>query len=446
MISVLLVEDDPDVLELTRLFLERDLELNIDVCSSVKEALRKLNNKIYNVIVSDYLMPEINGIQLLKTLKFQGIETPFIVFTGQGGEDIAIEALNSGATFYLQKSENPRFQFAKLRKMIHEAALKQKTEEMYREQNICVVIPAYNEELLIGPTLASVPDYVFRIYAVDDASTDRTPEIIREYAEKDIRIIHIRHEINGGVGASIATGYREALKEGMDIAVVMAGDNQMDPAYLPQFLDPIINRQADYAVGNRLQGTEFRKGMPKLRIFGNALLTLLTKIASGYWQLMDPQNGYTVISRRALERLDLGTIYPRYGYCNDLLVKLNAYGFKAVNVNHKARYNIGEISGIKYRTYIFRLSRLLLKDFLWRLKEKYVLLNFHPLVFFYVLGAICILTSIVLGTYSLYIKLVFDEALFIRATLSILLFFIGSMFLLFAMLFDMEQERNMGWV
>ncbi len=120
MISVLLVEDDPDVLELTRLFLERDLELNIDVCSSVKEALRKLNNKIYNVIVSDYLMPEINGIQLLKTLKFQGIETPFIVFTGQGGEDIAIEALNSGATFYLQKSENPRFQFAKLRKMIHE--------------------------------------------------------------------------------------------------------------------------------------------------------------------------------------------------------------------------------------------------------------------------------------------------------------------------------------
>ena len=445
MISVLLVEDDPDVLELTRLFLERDLELNIDVCSSVKEALRKLNNKIYNVIVSDYLMPEINGIQLLKTLKFQGIETPFIVFTGQGGEDIAIEALNSGATFYLQKSENPRFQFAKLRKMIHEAALKQKTEETYREQNICVVIPAYNEELLIGQTIASVPDYIFRIYVVDDASTDRTPEIIREYAEKDIRVTHIRHEVNGGVGMSIATGYRESLKEGMDITVVMAGDNQMDPVYLPQFLDPIINRQADYAVGNRLQGTEFRKGMPGLRLFGNALLTLLTKIASGYWQLMDPQNGYTAISRRALERLDLGTIYPRYGYCNDLLVKLNAYGFKAVNVNHKSRYNIGEVSGIKYRTYIFRLSRLLFKDFLWRLKEKYVILNFHPLVFFYFFGMICILTSVILGTYSLYIKIVFDEALFIRATLSILLFFMGSMFLLFAMLFDMEQERNMGW-
>ena len=446
MISVLLVEDDPDVLELTRLFLERDLELTIDVCSSVKEALRKLNHKIYNVIVSDYIMPEINGIQLLKTLKFQGIETPFILFTGKGGEETAIEALNSGATFYLQKSENPRFQFAKLRKMIHEAALKQRTEEIYRENNICVVIPAYNEEKLIGPTLASVPDYIFRIYAVDDASTDRTPEIIREYAEKDTRILHIRHEINQGVGASIASGYREALTEGMDIAVVMAGDNQMDPAYLPNFLDPIINRQADYAVGNRLQTSEYSKGMPPWRFFGNALLTLLTKIASGYWQLMDPQNGYTAISRRALERLDLKNIYPRYGYCNDILVKLNAYGFKAMNINHPARYNIGEKSGIRYRTYIFRLSRLLLRDFFWRLKEKYMILNFHPLVFFYFFGVVIVLTGIIFGIWSIYLKIIQDTELFaIRAALSLLIFFMGLIFLLFAMLFDMEQERNIGW-
>jgi len=445
MISVLLVEDDPDVLELTRLFLERDLELNIDVCSSVKEALRKLNHKIYNVIVSDYVMPEINGIQLLKTLKFQGIETPFILFTGKGGEETAIEALNSGATFYLQKSENPRFQFARLRKMIHEAALKQHTEEIYRENNIGVIIPAYNEEKFIGPTLASVPDYIFRIYAIDDASTDRTTEIIREYAEKDTRIIHIRHEINKGVGASIISGYNEALKEGMDITVVMAGNNQMDSSYLPKFLDPIINRRADYAVGNRLQGTEYSKGMPLWRFFGNTLLTLLTKIASGYWQLMDPQNSYTAISRRALERIDRNKIYPRYGYCNDILVKLNAYGFKAVNVNYPARYNIRENSGIRYRMYFFRLSWVLFKDFLWRLKEKYVVLNFHPLVFFYFFGSIVILISIISGIYSLYIKLIWDEPLFIRATLSLLLFFMGLMFLLFAMLFDMEQERNSWW-
>ena len=444
MISVLLVEDEPEVLELTRLFLERDTELTVDACLSVKEALRKLNHKIYNVIVSDYIMPEINGIQLLKTLKFQGIDTPLIIFTGHGGDDVALEALSSGAAFYLQKSANPRFQFAKLRKMIYEAALKQRTEEVYREHNICVVVPAFNEEKLVGKTLDSIPDYIFRIYAVDDASTDRTPDIISARAEKDSRIVPIRHEINRGVGGAISTGYREALKEGMDIAVVMAGDNQMDPAYLPGFLDPLIGKKADYAVGNRLQGPEYRKGMPAWRFFGNALLTLLTKIASGYWQLMDPQNGYTAISRRALEQIDPNAIYPRYGYCNDILVRLNTYSFKAVNINHPSRYNIGEISGIRYRTYIFRLSRLLFKDFFWRMKEKYLILNFHPLVFFYFFGTLCTFTSLFLGAYTLYGKIVNMEPLFIRATLALILLFIGSMFILFAMLFDMEQERNIG--
>ncbi|MFA5348558.1 MAG: glycosyltransferase [Methanoregula sp.] len=444
MISVLLVEDEPEVLELTRLFLERDTELSIDTCLSVDEALRKLNHKVYNVIVTDYVMPEMNGIQLLKTLKFRGIDTPLIIFTGKGDEEIAIEALNLGAAFYLQKSENPRFQFAKLRKMIYEAALKQRTEEKYRENNICVVIPAFNEEKHIGPTLDSVPDYIFRIYAVDDASTDQTAEIIRKYAENDSRIMLIRHDKNKGVGASVASGYRESLKDGMDIAVVMTGDNQMDPAYLPAFLDPIVKRQADYTVGNRLPGPEYRKGMPKWRFFWNALLTLFTKIASGYWQLMDPQNNYTAISKRALERIDPNTIYPRYGYCNDILVRLNTYSYKAVNVNHPARYDRGEKSGIRYHTYIFRLTGLLFKDFLWRMKEKYLILNFHPLVFFYFFGIICILTSLFLGVYALYEKIFGMEPLFIRATLAMILLFMGSMFILFAWLFDMEQERNIG--
>ena len=312
MISVLLVEDEPEVLELTRLFLERDTELAVDACLSVKEALRKLNNKIYNVIVSDYVMPEMNGIQLLKTLKFQGIDTPLIIFTGKGGEEIAIEALNSGAAFYLQKSDNPRFQFAKLRKMIYEAALKQRTEEIYRENNICVVIPAYNREKTIELTLVSIPDYIFRIYVIDDASTDRTPEIIRKSAEKDTRIVYLRHDKTKGMGASITSGYREALKESMDIAVVITGDNQM-AALLPLFLDPIIKRKADYTVGNRLQAPEYRKGMTTGRFFGNTVMTLLTKIASGYWQLMDPQNEYTAISRRALERIDPSKYIPGTG-------------------------------------------------------------------------------------------------------------------------------------
>ena len=357
MISVLLVEDEPEVLELTRLFLERDTELSVDACLSVKEALHKLNTKIYNVIVSDYYMPEINGIQLLKTLKFQGIDTPLIMFTGKGDEAVAIDALNFGAAFYLQKSENPRFQFAKLRKMIYEAALKQRTEEIYRENNICVIIPVHNNEKRIGPILETIPDYIFRIYVIDDASTDQTPEIIRKCAEKDTRITPIRHEIHKGTGSSVKTGYREALRESMDIAVVMSGDNQTDPKYLPAFLDPIIKRKADYAVGNRLQAPQYIKDFPRWRFFGNAILTLLTKIASGYWQLMDPQNRYTAISRTALERIDPNTLYSRAGYSSDILVRLNTRGFKAVNVNHPATLPCRSETGFQVPALLFQAPR-----------------------------------------------------------------------------------------
>jgi len=443
MISVLLVEDEPEVLELTRIYLERDIELSVDACLSVQEALQKLNKKIYNVIVSDYAMPEINGIQLLKTLKFQGIDIPLIFFTGKGDEEVAIAALNIGAAFYLQKGENPRFQFAKLRKMIYEAALKQRTEEIYRENNLCVVIPTYNDENLIGSTLDLIPDYIFKIYVIDDASTDRTPEIIHKYAEKDSRIMYIRHDKHKGAGSSVRSGYREALRESMDVIVLMGGGKRIDPASLPGFLDPIIKRQADYVVGNRLQSLEYRKGFTKMRFLGNVLLTLHTKIASGYWQLMDPVNGYTSISRRALERINPDTIDQRHGYCIDILARLNTYGFKAVNVNYNVCYN-RDISEIRTQTHMFSFLRILFKDFLWRMKEKYLILNFHPLIFFYFFGTLCIITSLFLGIYSFYSKIIEMEPLFVRATLTLIILFMGSMFILFAFLFDMEQERNIG--
>lgn len=163
---------------------------------------------------------------------------------------------------------------------------------MYRGRKIGVVVPAYNEEMLIGETLSGIPEYVDKIYVVDDGSTDRTAEIVEEFAKKDNRIILIRHEKNRGVGAAIVSGYKKALEDGMDIVAVMAGDNQMDPAFLPDLLDPIVEGKADYAKGNRLLSPEYRRGMSKWRFFGNSILTLLTKIASGYWQMMDPQNGY----------------------------------------------------------------------------------------------------------------------------------------------------------
>ena len=316
---------------------------------------------------------------------------------------------------------------------------------MYREHKIGVVVPAYNEEALIGDTLSGIPDYVDRIYVVNDGSKDRTPQIVGEFQKKDGRIVLINHEKNMGVGKSIIDGYKAALKDGMDIVAVMAGDNQMDPAYLPDLLDPIVEGRADYTKGNRLLGPDYVRNMPKFRYIGNMILTFLTKIASGYWHMMDPQNGYTAISKKALETIPLDKVYTWYGYPNDLLVKLNVYGFRVLDVPIPAKYG-REKSKIKYTKYILKVSWLLLKDFFWRLKEKYLLYNFHPLVFFYVFGILFLLVGTGGVLFAFYQKFVLHRAvLFYYLTLSLLVFAIGLIMFLFAMLFDMEEERRNGF-
>ncbi len=311
----------------------------------------------------------------------------------------------------------------------------------YRNRTIGVVIPAFNEELLIEDTLRSIPPYVDRIFVIDDCSNDRTAAIAGEFSKNDIRFTCISHKVNKGVGAAIITGYKRIVQEKIDIAAVMAGDNQMDPKHLPELLDPIVEGKADYTKGNRLINGEFRKGMSAWRSFGNVILTFLTKMASGYWQLMDPQNGYTAISRNALERINLDTIYPWYGYCNDLLVKLNVFGFKVRDVVMPAKYGL-EKSKIRYKKYIFKLSWLLLKDFLWRLKTKYISLSFHPLVLFYLFGILLTPIGIFGALYSLYFKFILNQSLFVRGVLSLLIFIIGMQFLFFAMLFDMQADKN----
>jgi glycosyltransferase involved in cell wall biosynthesis len=314
---------------------------------------------------------------------------------------------------------------------------------VYRNQTVGVVVPAYNEEILIHDTLTSIPSFVDRIYAVDDSSTDRTWQLIEDISRRDSRIIAIRHEKNSGVGAAIVSGYRQSLKDGNQVTVVMAGDNQMDPELLPSIINPVIENCADYTKGNRLLSPEYRKGMSKWRFVGNTILTILTKFSSGYWKLMDPQNGYTAISRRALERIDLNRIYPRYGYCNDLLVKLNVFGFRVMDVEMPSRYG-RETSKIRYGKYIGKVSWLLLKDFFYRLRTKYIILSFHPLVIFYLFGIIMALTGILAGLYTLEFVIIERGPLFIRAVLSILIFAIGLQFLSFALLFDIQESRDIS--
>lgn len=242
---------------------------------------------------------------------------------------------------------------------------------MYRGKTIAVSVPAHNEENFIGQVIDTMPDFVDRIYVANDASTDRTAQIIIEKAINNDKVILINREACGGVGAAILAGHTRALKEGADIIAVMAGDGQMDPAILPRFLDPIIEGKADYSKGNRLSNREHKKEMPKWRAFGNLLLTTLSRISSGYWHISDPQNGYTAISAGILNELDLASIEKGFAFENNMLVKLNVIGARVMDIPHPAVYR-GQQSKIRYPGFIVGTSGILLKDFLWRIRMKYI--------------------------------------------------------------------------
>ena len=238
-------------------------------------------------------------------------------------------------------------------------------------KKIGVVVPAYNEEDLLQRTVEGIPEFVDRTYIIDDGSTDATPQIIKALSRSRSLIYSLRHEQRRGPGAALASGYKKALEEGMDIVVVMAGDDQMDPAQLPNLLAPIIDENVDYAKGNRMSMRKHLQGMTSWRRLGNWLLRWLTRIASGNYKIMDPQNGYTAITKKALKQINVDSIYPYYGCPNDILVKLSVAGARICEVPMPARYQ-GEKSKIKYSKYIPKVSMLLLSDFLWRLWVKYI--------------------------------------------------------------------------
>lgn len=270
---------------------------------------------------------------------------------------------------------------------------------MYRDASIGVVVPAHNEAGFVGDVLDTIPSFVDRVYAVDDCSSDGTwDEIVsRATPEAPVAtradggvgdhpgIVPLRHTTNRGRGAAVTTGYERALRDGHDIVVVMDGDGQMDPDQLDRLLDPLVDGRADYAKGTRLSRRAHWRGMSAWRLFGNALLTLLTTVASGYWGLRDSQNGYTAITADTLEDLDLDGLYPGYGFLNDVLVELNLRDARVIDVPMPAVYGL-ERSGIRYSTFIPSLSRLLLFRFAQRLRVQYLDGSVHPLVVLYSVG------------------------------------------------------------
>ena len=313
---------------------------------------------------------------------------------------------------------------------------------MFGDKRVAAVVPCYNEQRLIRQVIETMPDTVDRVFIIDDKSTDDTVAVAQRYVERDPeRLVLIHHVQNQGVGGAIATGYKAALAERVDIAVVMAGDAQMDPAELPAIVGPVARGECDYTKGNRLFSGEAWEMIPRVRYLGNAMLSLFTKIASGYWHVADSQSGYTAINLKALETIHWDQMYKRYGQPNDLLVRLNIHGFRVQDVPIRPIYGIGEQSGIRPLRMIPGLMILLNRLFWYRMVQKYVIRDFHPLLFFYLAGALLFPSGLVFGLYLMGIRVFVGPVAPTSALFAVFLFLSGLQFLLFAMWMDMENNR-----
>lgn len=313
---------------------------------------------------------------------------------------------------------------------------------MYRDKKISVVVPCHNEERQVGRVFDTMPNYVDSIVVIDDRSTDRTIEVVKSRQAGDPRIVLIVHEQNQGVGGAIASGYKWSRDNDIDVAVVMAGDGQMDPDDMPALLDAVIVDGVNYAKGNRLLHQQV-VDIPRSRLIGNVILSFLTKIASGYWHVADSQTGYAAIDKTALRVVDWEKMYKRYGQPNDLLVTLNVFQFKVRDVPVRPVYNIGEVSKLKIQRVVFTISRLLVRKFLWRMKERYIIRDFHPLVLFYFLAGVLGVLAVIFFIRLIVLWIIQGEAPLLTA---IALMFLTSLSLnsaFFAMYLDMEANRHL---
>jgi glycosyltransferase involved in cell wall biosynthesis len=315
---------------------------------------------------------------------------------------------------------------------------------MYKGKTIGVVVPAYNEELLIGQVIETMPGFVDSIVVVNDCSQDKTAEIAQKYADaSNGRVVLINMENNQGVGGSIAEGYKWCRNQEIEAVAVMAGDAQMDPCDLPALLDPVVSGEVDYTKGNRLITGEAWNKIPRVRYLGNAGMSLLTKIASGYWHVADSQTGYTVANLKVLKTLDLGNIYKSYGMPNDVLVKLNIYNFKVRDVEIHPVYGNGEKSGIRPVRMIPKLSLLLLRFYVYRMVQKYIIRDFHPLIFFYLVGFSLNFVGILLSARMIYFWITVGRIPPINALAVMFFLIMGFQMLMFGMWFDMDYNKQL---
>lgn len=316
---------------------------------------------------------------------------------------------------------------------------------MINKEKIAVVVPARNEEKMIGQVIKTMPAFVDSIIIVNDSSQDKTVKRAKEAgleSKRKIEIINLNS--NCGVGGAIVAGYKKAIEFGATATAVMAGDGQMDPDELKDLVLPIINNEADYTKGNRLIYGQAWKMIPKVRYLGNSVLSMLTKITSGYWHVADSQTGYTVIAGDILKRINLDNLYKRYGFPNDLLVHLNIARARVKEIPIKPIYHADGKSGIRLWKVIPTISWLLLRRFFWRLKVRYIIQDFHPLIFFYLFSMFLSLISLGLSVRLIHIIITTGIVPSINALAIFFCAVMAFQSLFFAMWLDMDNNKDLA--
>lgn len=308
---------------------------------------------------------------------------------------------------------------------------------MYRDTRVHVVIPAYNVASHVRGVLKGLPAFVDAVTVVDDGSVDGTAEAARECADE--RLTLIRNPANQGVGGATIAGFKDALRHPDGVIVKMDGDGQMDPAYLPRLLDPIVEGRCEYAKGNRFLLSRELEVMPKARLAGNFVLTFLTKLASGYWNVFDPQNGYVAVQSAALRLLDVDRLSRRYFFENDLLINLNIFDFRVKDVPIPARYR-GERSSMNLARILLSFPFHLFRGYWYRFYRKHVLRDFSPVALFMITGLPLLAWGVGFGAYT-WIQSALQNRFASTGTvmLSVLPFLVGFELVLQAIVLEIKE-------